>query len=262
MAVEAAKTGHGVSWWAELPDVSDRFDAATVTEGLSDLIAPRIPAPLLRREAQIAADVVVRHLNKPNSIELAERSAKAVERLVATVDRIAERHTADDDSGTTAAHALCHALQGRWADAAAEVEAEVGTQPLLRVFVAALRLEQFDEALTVRLLRAGQNPGTAVQAGRVVGKHGWWPNWLLKIVNDRAMAGTLDEDTINALDNCAYAELSPAQSKIASRLLNGDEALIDTSAQRLEALGDPGAAEKLRAGDLTAVALAARALPL
>ena len=49
---------------------------------------------------------------------------------------------------------------------------------------------------------------------------------------------------------------------MAARLLNGDAAVIDRSAERLEALGEAGAAVKLREGDLTAVALAARSLPL
>jgi hypothetical protein len=261
---EAAATnysGHPASWWAQLPEVSDRFDAASATEGLSDLIAPKIHSPLLRREAEIAADVVVRHLSKPHSPELAERAAKAIERLVATVERLAERHTGEG-SGVSEACALCHCLQGRWADAAAEAELFVGTQPLLRVFVGALRLQYFDEALTVQLLRAGQGPGTAVRAGLVAGKHGWWPTWLLKIVNERALTGDLDEETIMALDQCAYAELSPAQSKMASRLLHGEEALVDATARRLEALGEAATAAKLREGDLTAVAFAARSLPL
>ncbi|MFI5895099.1 hypothetical protein ACIA5D_33865 [Actinoplanes sp. NPDC051513] len=252
---------HPASWWAQFPKVSDRFDAAVVTEGLADSITPKIASPLLRREAEIAAEVVVRYLNKPVSPELAERSAKAIERLVATVERIAERHTGED-SGTAEVYALCHALQGRWADAAAEAEPFVGTQPLLKVFVGALHLERFDTGLTVRLLRAGQDPGTAVQAGLVVGKYGWWPHWLLKIVSERAMAGTLDAETVAALDRCAYAELTPAQSKMARRLLNGDEGLIDASAARLETLGEGEAAAKLREGDLTAVALAARLIPV
>ena len=255
------QSGHPASWWTQLPEVSDRFDTASAAEGLSDLIIPKIPSPLLRREAQIAAEVVVRHLNKPNVIDLAERSAKAIERLVSTVDRIAERHTGED-SGTGAAHALCHVLQGRWAEGAAEAEPFVGTQPLLKVFVGALRLEHFDEALAVRLLHAGRAPGTAVRTGLAVGKHGWWPSWLLKIVNERALAGTLDEDTIAALDKCAYAELTPAQSRIANRLLHGDDALIETAAQRLEALGEAESAVKLREGDIAAVAFAARSLPL
>jgi hypothetical protein len=251
---------HPASWWAQLPEVSDRFDAASAAEGLSDLITPNIPSPLLRREAQIAAEVAVRHLSRPASPELAERAAKAIERLAATVDRLHERHTGED-SGTREANALCHALQGRWAEAAAQAEAFVGTQPLLKVFVRALRLERLDDALTARLLRAGQDPATAVRVGLAVGRHSWWPTWLLKIVCERALGGTLDQETITALDRCAYAELSPAQARMASRLLNGEAALIDTSAKRLEALGETEAAVQLRRGDLTAVALAARSLP-
>ena len=162
------------SWWAQLPEVSGHFDAACAAEGLSDLITPKIPSPLLRQEAHIAAEVVVRHLAKPQSPELAERHS-------------------GDDSGTTEAAALCHALQGRWAEAAAQAESFVGVQQLLKVFIRALRLEQFDEALTARLLRAGQDPATAVRAGLAVGRHGWWPTWLLKIVSERALAGTRDE---------------------------------------------------------------------
>ena len=260
-AVESRRRGHPATWWAQFQDVSDRFDAALVTEGLSDSIIPKIGSPLLRREAEIAADVVVRHLNKPASEELEARSGKAVERLVATVERLDERATTDE-VGTDVAYALCHALQGRWPEAAAEAEPFVGTQELLRVFVSALRLERFNTALTVRLLRAGQLPAAAVQSGLVVGKYGWWPAWLIKIVTERALAGTLDEETITALDRCAYAELSPAQARMARRLLNGETDLVDASAFRLETLGEPGAARKLREGDLTAVALAARLIPL
>jgi len=260
-AVETKHRVHPASWWAQFPDVSGSFDAALVTEGISDLIIPKIPSPLLRREAEIAADVVVRHLAKPSSPELAERAAKQIKRLLATVERLAERSTGDD-AGIAETYVVCHALRGDWDAAAAEAEPFVGTQPLLKVFVGALHLERFDTALTVRLLRHGQDPGAAVQAGLVVGKYGWWPHWLLKIVNERALAGRLDDETIAALDRCAYAELSPAQSKMARRLLNGEEAVVDASAHRLEALGETEAAAKLREGDLTAVALAARLIPL
>ena len=252
---------HPAKWWAQFPEVSDRFDAAVVTEGLSDLIIPKIDSPLLRREAEIAAEVVVLHLNKPLSEELETRAIKGVKRLVATVSRLNERSTTDDD-GTTESWALCHALEGRWAEAAAEAEPFVGTQPLLRVFVSALRLERFDNALAVRLLRAGHRPEAAVHSGLIVGKYAWWPDWLIRIVSERAVAGTLDDDFITALDRCAYAELSPIQAKMARRLLNGDEMLIEATAYRLENLGEPATAENLRDGDLTAVALAARLIPL
>jgi hypothetical protein len=260
-AQSVQRRGHSAEWWAQFPAVSERFDAASVTEGLADLIISKIPSPLLRREAEIAAEIVVLHLNKPASAELNVRALRANHRLVATVERLTERATAEEN-GTEAAYALCHALSGRWADAAAEAEPLVGTQALLRVFVAALRLERFDISLAVRLLRAGKTPQTAVEAGLVVGKYAWWPDWLLTIVADRAMTGRLDADTITALDRCAYAELSPGQSRTARRLLNGDETLIEGAAGRLESMGEPDAAAKLREGDLTAVALAARLIPL
>jgi hypothetical protein len=252
---------HPASWWALFEEVSERFDAAAVTELLADEIISKIASPLLRREAELAAEVVVRSLNKVNSPELAERAVKATARLVATVERLAQRATAGD-SVTTEAFALCHALQGRWAEAAAVVEPLLGTTPLLRAFVTALRLERFDMTLTIRLINAGQEPRTAVEAGLIVGKYAWWPDWLLKIVTEWAMGGRLDAEMIRALDRCAYAELSPSQARIAGKLLTGDRSLIDASAQRLEGLGEPDAAAKLREGDLTAVALAARLMPL
>ena len=260
-AVETKHRAHPASWWAQFPEVSGNFDAALVTEGICDLIIPKIKSPLLRREAEIAADVVVRHLSKPSSPERAAWAEKQIKRLVATVERLTDRST-DDDSGMTETYVVCHALQGNWAQAASEAEPFVGTQPLLRVFVGALLLERFDIALAVRLLRAGQAPAMAVEAGLIVGKYLWWPDWLIKIVTERALHGTLDQETITALDRCAYAELSPAQAKMARRLLNGDRELVDASAHRLETLGEEKAAADLRKGDLTAVALAARLIPL
>jgi len=49
---------------------------------------------------------------------------------------------------------------------------------------------------------------------------------------------------------------------MARRLLNGDKALVEASAHRLEGLGEAKAAAELREGDLSAVALAARLIPL
>jgi hypothetical protein len=257
----AVEIAHPAAWWEQFLEVSDKFDAAVVAEALSDEIIPKIASPLLRREAEIATEVVIRHLNKPSSGELAVRAEKGVARLVATVKRLEERSTGED-AGIAESWALCHCLQERWAQAAAEAEPFVGAQPLLRAFVSALRLERFDTGLTVRLLNAGVVPAAAIKTGLVVGKYGWWPTWLLKIVSERAMNGTLDQETITALDRCAYAELSPAQARMARRLLNGEPDLIDASAYRLETLGEPVAAAKLREGDLTAVALAARLIPI
>jgi hypothetical protein len=252
---------HPAAWWAQFSEVSDRFDLAMVTEGMSDLIIPKIGSPLLRREAELAADVVVRSLNKPSSEELAVRARQGTDRLVTTVRRLQER-SISDDTNLSEAWALCHALEGHYDEAAAELEPVVGTVPLMKAFVAALRLERFDMALALRLLKAGQRPELAVRSGLAAGKYNWWPTWLLTIVTERALLGELDQATITALDRCAYAELSPAQARVARRLLNGDEMMIDASADRLEAFGERDTARRLREGDLSAVALAARLIPI
>jgi hypothetical protein len=251
---------HPASWWTQFQEASERFDTAYLTEGLGDLLTAKIASPLLRREAEIATDIVVRHLNKPQAEELADRARQSTERLVATVARLAER--SGEGFSLTEAYALCHLLEGRFGDAANASEEFLKTQQILRIFVGAMRMERFDADLAVKMLAAGHEPGAAMHSGMVVGKYSWWPTWLIKIVTERAMDGRLDDEAITALDKCAYAELSPAQSRIARRLLAGEEALIDASAGRLEALGEADAAEKLRKGDLTAVALAARLIPV
>jgi hypothetical protein len=258
--VNDAQPVHSPGWWAQFPAASERFDAAYVVEGFGDLVEPGIAAPLLRQEVKIATDVVVRRLNRPGSAELAERADAAVTRLTITLDRIAARA-----AGTTSldeARAVALALRGDYGGAAAAAEPFVGAVPLQRLFVTGLRLERFDIPLTLRLLERGQGPAEALRSGRLIGRYGWWPSWLLRIVTERALAGTLDEATIEALDTCAYAALSPAQSRLARKLLGGDAGLIHTAAQRLEQLGEADAGERLRAGDLTTVALAARLLGL
>jgi hypothetical protein len=112
--------------------------------------------------------------------------------------------------------------------------------------------------MALRLLDGGQSPREAVRSGHLLGRYSWWPSWLLRIVTERALAGTLDEETIVALDTCAYAELTPIQAALARKLLGGNEALLDTAAQRLVGLGEPEAAARLRQGDISAVAVAAR----
>jgi hypothetical protein len=184
----------------------------------------------------------------------------AATRLSKTLQRFEERAT-----GTTSideAVALSLALDGRYADAAAAAEPLVGTLPLVRLFLTALRLEYFDIPMALRLIDGGQTPEQAIRSGFLVGKYNWWPAWLLRIVTERALAGTLDLDTIHALDQCAYADLSPFQARLARRLLNRETELVATAAQRLEDLGERAAADRLRRGDLDAVALAARLVPL
>ena len=51
------------------------------------------------------------------------------------------------------------------------------------------------------------------------------------------------------------------QARLARRLLSGETELIATAAQRLEDLGERATADRLRRGDLDAVALAARLVP-
>jgi len=258
--VDHAGATHDERWWARFPEASDRFDAAMVVDGLGDLLIPRIAAPLLRQEARLATDVVVRWLNRPQSKELETWAHAADERLANTLRRFAERATSE--MSITESEALSPALHGEYAKAAALAEPIVGTTPLLRLFVTALRLEYFDIPLAMRLIERGQNPEQAIRSGFLIGKYGWWPSWLVQVVMDRALAGTLDEETIHALDRCAFAELTPFQARLARRLLEGETELISTAAQRLEGLGENETAQRLREGDLMSVALAARLVPL
>jgi hypothetical protein len=258
--VEIATTDHDERWWAQFGEASERFDEAMLVDGLGDLLVRRITAPLLRQEARLATDVVVRWLNRPQSKELEAWAHGAAERLADTLRRFTERATSEASIAEVAALNL--AVHGQYAAAAAAAEPIVGTMPLLRLFVTALRLEYFDIPLTLRLIEGGQSPGRAIQCGFLIGKYGWWPSWLLRIVTERALAGTLDAETILALDRCAFAELSPFQARLARRLLDGESDLIATAAHRLEGLGEKDAAQRLRDGDLMTVALAARLVPL
>ncbi|MFI7601534.1 hypothetical protein [Actinoplanes sp. NPDC049681] len=248
---------HRASWWAGFLEESDRFDRAYLVEGLGELISPHIKAHLLRREVELAVDTVVRYLERPASEERQESARQATERLAHTVARIEESSTGSAIA-TEEAAAVLSALRGQYGEAAAAMESVVGVAKLQRLFVTALRLERFDVPLTLRLLEGGRTPRDAVRAGHLIGRYSWWPSWLLRIVTERALAGTLDEDTVAALDKCAYAELNPVQAHLARKLLSGDDRLISTAAERLAGLGEAEAAARLREGDLTAVALAAR----
>ena len=252
---------HPASWWAQFASATEGFDPASVTESLGDAMTPHIPSPLLRREAEIAVQTVVRHLNRPAVAALAEQSERTAARLARTVARLEERATGDG-TGTAVAAAVVHVLHGRWAEGIAAAEPLLGTAPLVRAMIAAVRREALDVRLVLRLLDAGQEPGMALHSSQAIARYGWWPTWLLKVVTERALAGTLDADVITALDRCAYAELSPAQARMARRLIDADTQLVDAVAFRLEALGEPSAAVRLREGDLSAVALAARLIPV
>jgi hypothetical protein len=261
MRTMLCESGHPASWWGEFGTAVERLDQASITEALGDVITPRIPSPLLRREAEIALQAVLRHLNRPAVDELAEQAGRAAARLAATVERLAERATGDG-TATAVAAAVVELLRGRWADASAAAEPLVGTIPLVRALVPALRCEALDAALTLRLLKAGQAPSTALRSSLAIARYGWWPTWLLKVVTERALAGTLDDGVIAALDRCAYADLSPAQARMARRLIDADRQLVEAVAHRLDGLGEPSAALRLREGDLSAVALAARLIPV
>lgn len=254
-------TGHAEQWWAQFLDAADTYDRALILEGLADLVGPRIQAPLLRREVKNATDVVIRHFERPTLAERAEAAADAIDRLARTLARIEERSTGSAIA-TEEAGIVLTACRGEFAAAAAAAEPLVGTAHLQRMFVTSLRFERFDIPLTLRLLDGGQSPSEAVRSGHLIGRYSWWPNWLLRVVTERALAGTLDESTIDALDKCAYAELTPTQALLARKLLSGNTGLLDTAAERLHSLGEPEAATRLREGDLTAVALAARLVPL
>jgi hypothetical protein len=250
---------HPESWWAEFEQSCERFDAASVTEALADAILPGIPSLLLRREGEIATEKVLRHLHKPSSPERAETATMASLRLLVTVERISERSGSE---GTEAAYALCHLLEGNVALAAAEAEPWVGTKPLLRAFVQALHLEPFGAELALRLLTGGYSPAPAVRSSAVLGRYSWWPSWLREVVTERVLAGTLDQATITALKECSFASLSPTQARMARRLIKGEPQLVETTASRLESLGEHPAAGKLRRGDVTTVAFAARLIPV
>ncbi|MEV6599627.1 hypothetical protein AB0M36_22635 [Actinoplanes sp. NPDC051346] len=249
---------HLASWWAQFLEHSDRFDRAYLLENFSDLVAPHINSPLLRREVKNAADAVVRYLERPANEERAEQARESIERLTKTLERIEDRSTGGAIATEEAAIVLA-AMRGEFGEAAAAAEPLVGSVKLRRLFVTALRLERFDIPMTLRLLEGGQSPADAVRSGHLIGRYSWWPNWLLRIVTERALAGNLDEETVTALDKCAYAELTPIQANLARKLLTeGNERLVDTAAERLVSLGEPGAAARLRQGDIAAVALAAR----
>ncbi len=252
---------HPESWWAEFEQDGVPFDIASVTEELTDVLLPGIPSLLLRREGELAAETVLRHLNKPSSPELAERAATATARLAATVARIDERSTGDD-AATTAAFTLCDLLRGHWARAATEAEPLIGTAKLRKAFVAALHLETFSADLTLQLLSAGHSPATAVRSSAALARYSWWPEWLRSIVSERLLTGTLDDDVIAALKQCAYAGLTPRQARMAKRLINAEPQLVEATASRLEALGEHRTAGKLRRGDVMTVAFAARLIPV
>jgi hypothetical protein len=242
-----------VSWWARLIATSERFDAAHLVEELSVLLMPRIANRLVRREVELAVATVNRHLLRPGNEEFAEDADAGRERLANTMARLDA-----DESELADALALALAVSGDYPAAAAAAEKILGTADVLDLVVTALRFEKFDTALAVRLLTGGRSPADAIRSGELVGRYQWWPRWLLDIATERALAGKLDENLVSALDACAYAPLSPSHTHIARRLLAGDPATVATAANNLDRLGEHQAAQALRGGDMSAVALATK----
>jgi hypothetical protein len=244
---------HAMSWWAGLIATSERFDAAYLVEELAGLLSPRIANRLVRREVDLAVATVNRHLLRPANEEFAEDAAAGRERLANTLSRLDVESTELADAA-----ALSMAVSGDYPAAAAAAERLLGTSAVLDIVVPALRFEKFDAALAVRLLAAGRPPADAIRSGELIGRYQWWPAWLLDIATEQALAGRLAEDMVAALDACAYAPLTPAQTQVARRLLTGEPAALAAAATHLDRLGEHHAADQLRAGDLGAVALAAK----
>jgi hypothetical protein len=246
---------HPPEWWDRVLSLCGTFDDAVATERLADLILPHIAGRMLRREADLAVGKVVWYLNRRTSAQLGATAAKVTERLEALLERRRDSNRVD---GVREALAICSLLRQRYGVAASEVESVVGMPKLLDAVFAALRSSQFDGAITIELLRRGQEPEDAVRIGLALGTYGWWPAWLRSVTTELALDGRLDSATITALDRCAFAELTPIQARMARKLIGGDDALASLAASRLASLGKPEAAEALLRGDLEAIAMASK----
>jgi len=253
---EARSSAHPADWWRQFETASDKFDAAILTTGLTEMLLPKITSQLLQREADIAAGVAILYRNKPNSEGLRDRYDSARNRLRETIDRLAAREV--DPAALVEAEVVLWVIDGDYARAAAEIEPRAGAVVLLRIFVSALRVAHLDVSVTAQLLNGGRTPAEAIFAGKIVGKYGYWPDWLRDLVVEHAMAGTLTDDYVAALDLCAFATLRSTQSRLARQLLRGEPAAVNSAARTLEAIGETEIAARLREGDVGAVAFAAR----
>lgn len=247
---------HSVDWWQQFETASDRFDEAILTTGLTELLLPKITSQLLQREADIAADIAILYRNKPNSEGVRDRFDSARNRLRETISRLEARDV--DRAALLEAEVVSWVLDGDYARAAAEIESRVGAVTLLRMFVAALRVAHLNVNVTAQLLNAGRTPAEAIYAGKIVGKYGYWPDWLRDLVVEHAQAGTLTDDFVAALDLCAFATLRSTQARLARQLIRREPAAINSAARILEAIGESEIAARLREGDMGAVAFAAR----
>lgn len=245
---------HPASWWAQLLATSERFDAAYFVEELANLLIPEITNPLVRREVELAVATSNRHLLRPGNEEFADDADAGRERLASTLERLG--------SDIPQAEVLRSAVWERYAEAAAGAERLIGSATMLHLAVTSLRFERFDTPIVVRMLNAGRRPADAIKAGRMLGRYGWWPKWVYELGTEFALAGRLDDKIVAALDRCAYAPLSTAQTHIARRLFSGDITVLAAAVSQLENMGEYTAADALREGDLTAIALAAKLMTL
>jgi hypothetical protein len=252
----ASATAHPIDWWEQFETATDRFDEAILTTGLTELLLPKITSQLLQREADIAADITILFRNKPSSDGIRDRYDSARGRLRETISRLETRGV--DRAALTEAEVVSWVLDGEYARAAAEIEPRVGAVVLLRLFVAALRVAHLDVNVTAQLLNGGRTPAEAIYAGKIIGKYGYWPGWLQDLVVEHAQAGTLTDDYVAALDQCAFATLRSTQARFARQLIRREPAAINSAARTLETLGETDIAARLREGDIGAVAFAAR----
>jgi hypothetical protein len=246
---------HTPEWWDGLLSVCGPFDDAVATERLAELILPRIPHRLLRREADMALNRVVLYLIK-RTPDLKATAQKVTERLEVLL--IKRKREDGDEPGVIEGEALCRLMRQEYGAAAAAAERTVGMEKLLHAIFASLRSTTLHTTFTIELLKRGQEPEPAVRAGLALGTYRWWPDWLRSVAADLALRGQLDKDIITALDRCAFAELNPIQAKMARKLIDGDPELAGVAASRLISLGKADAAAALLRGDLEAIAMASK----
>jgi hypothetical protein len=246
---------HPPEWWDGLLRASGPFDDAVATERLAELILPQIPNRMLRREAELAVNRVVWYLIKPTP-DRRDTALKVTERLETLLGR--RRDHGGDEPGVSEGEAVCRLLRQQYGAAAAAAEATVGVDKLLHAIFASVRSSTLNTAFTIELLKRGQDPESALRAGVALGTYRWWPEWLRRVATDLALAGRLDEDTITALDRCAFAELNPLQARMARRLLDGDANLAGQAASRLISLGKAEVAAALLRGDIEAIGIASK----
>lgn len=255
MTTMTQPTPHPPEWWDRLLSACGPFDDAVATERLAELILPQISRRMMRREAELAVNRVVWSLIQQTP-ELRATALKVTERLEVLLLR--RRNQGDEEDGVSGGEAICRLLRQQYGEAVAAAEAAVGMEKLLHAIFASVRSSTLHVPFTVELLKRGQEPEPAIRAGLALGVYRWWPTWLRTVATDLALAGRLDEETITALDRVGFAELNPAQAKMARKLIAGDAGLASVAASRLMSLGKADAAAALLQGDIEAIAIASK----